>query len=96
MGRPYTPIELDKTRNLRYGMKAFAAVEDRLGKPLGKIDLSAITYNDLAVFLWAGLRHEDPEITPEKVMDLIDEHSTVVRAAEAFTKAITESVGKNA
>lgn len=92
--KAFTPIQLDKMRNLRFGMKAFSKIEDALDKPLAKIDLNALTQRQLATFVWAGLEHEDKDLTPDIVMDLIDDYSDISTVAEVLGKAITESMGK--
>jgi len=83
----YYPIQLDKMRNFRYGMKAISLIEKKLGKPIGKIDLENLTMEDAAVMIWAGLVHEDKDLTPEKVMDLVDEYSDVQTVLTAMGEA---------
>lgn len=89
----YFPIKLDKTRNFRYGMRALDQIEKKLKKPISKIDMNNMTMHDLAVFIWAGLYHEDKDLTPEKVMDLVDEYSSLQEISVAMTEAFQESVG---
>ena len=36
----YTPIELDKVRNFKYGMKAISLVEKKFKKPISKVDMN--------------------------------------------------------
>jgi hypothetical protein len=55
----FTPIKLDKMRNLRYGMKAISLVEKKLGQPIGKIDMDNMTMEDTATLIWAGLVEEE-------------------------------------
>lgn len=93
MAKAFTPIQLDKVRNLRYGMKALSKIEDVLNKPISKIDMNSMTQRELATFIWAGLEHEDKELTPDGVMDLIDDHSDIQSAATVLAKAIQESMG---
>jgi hypothetical protein len=95
MAKAFVPIQLDKTRNLRYGMKALSKVEDALGKPLAKIDMNNLTQRELATFIWAGLEHEDKSLDPDSVMDLIDDHSDIPTATTMLGKAIQEGMGKN-
>jgi hypothetical protein len=95
MGKQFTSIQLDKARNLRYGMRALDRIEDKLEKPLSEVSMNKLTTKQLAVFIWAGLAHEDPELTPEKVMDLVDEYSDIKTVSEILGKAIQESFGKN-
>lgn len=84
----FTPIKLDKVRNLRYGMRAFKIVEDLAGEPIGKIDYEAVTMEKLSILLYAGLAHEDKDLTPDKVIDLVDDYSDIQTASEALGKAI--------
>ena len=89
----FFPVKLDKMRNFRYGMKAISLIEKKLGKPIGKIDLENLTMEDAAVMIWAGLAHEDPELTPEKVMDLVDEYSDIQTVLTAMGEAFQGAFG---
>jgi hypothetical protein len=79
-------IQLDKIRNLRYGMNALVTIEELTGKSITKIDLSDISMKDLRTILFAGLYHEDKELTPEKVGNLIDEHGNLSEIAEKLER----------
>jgi len=98
MAKKFVPIELDKTRNLRYGMVALMKLEKKLGKPFAKIDFeNEMTYEEIAAVIWAGLVHEDAELTPEKVAQLIDDYSDIPTALAAMGDAMQEAFGeKNA
>lgn len=76
-------------------MKALDLIEDKLEKPLSDINVNKLTTKQLSVFIWAGLAHEDAELTPEKIIDLVDEYSDIKTVSEALGKAIKESFGKN-
>lgn len=89
----YTPIELDKVRNFRYGMKAISLVEKKMACNMSKIDFENLTMEDTSVLLWAGLVHEDKDLTPGKVMDLIDEYSNITEAAKIMGEALTVAFG---
>lgn len=89
----YHPIKLDKMRNFKYGMKAIHLIEKKLNQPISKIDLNNLTMEDAAILIWAGLVHEDKELTPEKVMDLVDDYSTLPAVMEEMSKAFTEAFG---
>lgn len=91
----YTTIKLDKSRNLKYGMKALHLVEKTIGTKISGVDFDNLSMNDLAVFVWAGLFHEDTTLTPESVMDLIDEYSNIEVVLDAMTKALNESFGNS-
>lgn len=95
MSKAFTPIQLDKMRNLRYGMKALSLVESQIGMPLAELKMDKLTMKQTAAFIWAGLVHEDNTLTPDSVMDLIDDYSNIAEAAELLGKAIEASMGKN-
>ncbi|MCL1806038.1 MAG: hypothetical protein FWG28_08605 [Clostridiales bacterium] len=90
----YHPIKLDKDRNLRYGMKAISLIEKKMKKPIAAIDMDEMTMEDVAVILWAGLQHEDKTLTPDKVMDLVDEYSNFADASTAMGEALAAGLGK--
>lgn len=89
----YYPIQLDKVRNFRYGMKALHLIEKKLKKPISKIDMENLTMEETAIMIWAGLVHEDKDLTPEKVMDLVDEYSNIKTVVEAMGKAFQSAFG---
>lgn len=89
----YTPIQLDKTRNLRYSIRAIDRIEKQFNKNFFSIDYTDLSVEQLASIVWAGLFHEDASLTIEKVMDLIDEHSTIAKASSAMNAAFEASFG---
>lgn len=91
----YTPIQLDKMRNLRIGMKAISLVEKRLKKSIAKLDMENLTMDDMATLIWAGLYHEDQSLSVDKVMDLVDNHSNIKTAMEAVRDAMQQAFGVN-
>lgn len=91
----FTPIELDKTRNFRYGMKAISQVEKKLKVNISKIDFEDLSMEDTATIIWAGLVHEDKDLTVDGVMDLIDEHSNIGTVITTMGKALNESFSGN-
>ncbi|MHB8124644.1 MAG: hypothetical protein ACYDEJ_03205 [Desulfitobacteriaceae bacterium] len=98
MAKKFIPLELDRTRNLRYGMVALTRLEKKLGKPFAKIDFeNEMTYSEVADILWAGMVHEDADLTPEKVAELIDDYSDIPTALAVMGEAMHEAFGgKNA
>ena len=58
------------------------------------LDLASVSIKDLLAIVYAGLYHEDKELTLEQVGDLIDEYSTLNEVAEKVGKALTEAFGK--
>lgn len=87
-------IELDKPRTLRYGMNALAKIEDITGKTILSLDLNSLGIKDLLVIVYAGLCHEDKELTIERVGDLLDEYADLTVVAEKLGEALTEAFGK--
>lgn len=92
----FTPIQLDKMRNLRYGMKAISLIEKKFGKNIAKINMDDLTMEEIATFVWAGLVHEDKELTTDKVMDLIDDYSNVQDVLAKVGEALNKAFGGNA
>ena len=86
----HVPIEcLDKPRTIHFDLNALAALEAQTGRDV----LDPETWRRLDVAgiraaLWAGLLHEDPELSIETVgtwvtMDVLPEVVTALRAAYA-------------
>ncbi len=92
----YYPIQLDKSRNFKYGMKAISLVEKKFKKPIMKVDMGGLTMEEMATIIWAGLVHEDKNLSVERVMDLIDDYSNVTAvfdiAGEALNKAFVGDI----
>lgn len=89
----YYPVKLDKIRNLQYNMRAINLIEKSLGKPMMKIEGmsdGSLTMNEYAVIIWAGLAHEDKDLTPDKVIELIDKHSSLKKISKEMWKALNE------
>lgn len=95
MAKAFIPYQLDKVRNLRYGMVALSLIEEQSGKSLGSWDLNNVSIKDLGILLWAGLYHEDKDLTPLSVMELIDEYSDLEEAGTMVGKAIDAIQTKN-
>jgi len=95
MAKAFIPYSLDKVRNLRYGMVALSLFEDTTGKEMMSLDFNKVSIKDLGALIFVGLYHEDKELTPQKVMELIDDYSSVEEAAELMGKAMDEAFTKN-
>lgn len=60
-------------RTLKYDLNAMAELEDRYGsvdEAFAQLDNNSI--KAIRCILWAGLLHEDPDLTEQKVGSLID------------------------
>lgn len=91
----YTPVEMDKTRNFRFGMRAVDFIEKKFGKPISKVDFENMTMEETATVILAGLIHEEKELTEEKVMDIIDAKGNLEEVLTAMGKAMQQMGGKN-
>lgn len=94
----FTPINLDKSRNFRYGMKALSLIEKKFKKNLSSIDFENLTIDETMTIIWAGLVHEDRELTTDKLIDTIDasgiKFDVIVKAmSEAISDAFGSSEG---
>lgn len=86
-------VKLDKIRSFRYGMKALSRIEGLLGTSVSKLDFDNLTLHELATIICCGLMHEDADLTPEKVMDLVDEHSSIVEVTQKMGEAFAQAFG---
>ena len=68
------PVMIDKQRHLRYGLVAISMIEDELDKAITQLDLANLRTREQAVVIWAGLYHEDKELSPMQILEMIDEH----------------------
>lgn len=69
----YYPITLDKERTLRYDMRALDQIERRLNTNIASINFRGLKINEIATILWAGLSHEDKDLTIEGLFDIMCE-----------------------
>lgn len=65
-------VSLDKVRTLRYTLNALGEIEDRLGVSIQDMGDIKMTIKNLRTLLWAGLMHEDKELTELQVGDMVD------------------------
>jgi hypothetical protein len=105
MGVNSISVKLDKVRNIKFGMGQQIAFEDL--DPTGQRSFfetmdsamkGKMKSRELRDFLWAGLQHEDPELTLEKVQNIIDEfgiNNILADLIKAATAAIKTEQGKN-
>lgn len=85
------PIKLDIDRHFRYGMRAISLVEKKFKKPISQVDLNNLTMEDTAVFIWAGLVHEDKNLSSDRVMDIVDQYSNVPTVLKLAGEALQEA-----
>ena len=71
--KPSVLIELDKPRNIRLNTNALVKVEEVTGRPISSFLPGTVGMRDIRAFLWAGLTHEDRELTLYETGQLMDE-----------------------
>lgn len=69
-------------RYIRYTFNSMAILEDELGIKVTKINPDKMGATDMLTFVWAGLIHEDKNLTKEEVGEMISG-----MGAEVFSKA---------
>lgn len=91
----YTPVEMDKTRNFRFGMKAISFIEKKFNKPISKVDFENMTMEETATVILAGLIHEDKTLNEDKIMEIIDDKGNLEEVLNAMSKAMQQLGGKS-
>jgi hypothetical protein len=85
-------ILLDKERTLKFNLNSLVYAEEN-GVDLQNMEKGGkLKLKDLRTLLYAGLMHEDKELTPEQVGEMIDVFN-ISEISEALNKAFG-SVGK--
>lgn len=87
------PIKLDRERQFRYGMRAISLIEKKFKKPISKVDMESLTMEETATLIWAGLAHEDKELTPDRVITLVDDYSNVTKVLSLAGEALQGAFG---
>ncbi|MBC9786294.1 hypothetical protein H1S01_17690 [Heliobacterium chlorum] len=70
--RGIVDIVLDKPRKLRYTLNALAEIEDKLGVSVTELNGANLGMKAIRTFLWAGLAHEDEDLTEREVGEMVD------------------------
>ncbi len=61
-----------KPKRLRYDFNALADLEAKAGAGIGALmSEERVGLNTMRLLIWAGLKHEDRTLTPEKVGDML-------------------------
>lgn len=85
-------VMLDKERTLKFDLNAFAALEEEHGSVEAALDsLDKGSVKALRAVLWAGLVHEDENLTAKDVGRLIT-LADLQRVTEAVNEAISRSL----
>jgi len=86
---------LDQDRSLKLGFRGIARLEKVFGENVDKWNLKELTFDQVAEILAESLRREIPDITADKVMDLVDDYSDINTAIKKTFECINETFGKN-
>lgn len=90
----YITIELDKPRKLRLTTNALCELEDKLDKPINEVLIEGASgLRTVRAFLWAGLLHEDPDLTIAEAGDLIDLKDNLPYVQQKVTEAVDSAFG---
>ncbi len=88
----------DKPRNIRFDVNAISDLEELLGMGVGEIvgNPKVSGFRTVRGLVWAGLKHEDPTLTPQKAGDLMQDFMErtgkgIDVIASTVSKAILES-----
>ena len=87
-------IMLDKKRTIRFTLNALAEIEDALGVPLSKLSEVELGVKTVRTMLWAGLLHEDDELTEKQVGNWVDFENleeVQTKVTEAFSMAMAKN-----
>lgn len=89
-------INLDRPRTLVMSFNALCRAEEATGINLLVTDIAFSSVRVLRALVWAGLLHEDPTISIERVGDLIEEagaDNVLMAVLDAYTAAMPERDG---
>ena len=90
---PFTTIQLDRPRRLRFGMSAMCEWEQLTGIKLTSLD-DELSVATVAKILWVMLKQDEPTLTFEQACALVDEHTdNLSDVMTAVTTAIQAAFG---
>jgi len=93
---PFEIIVLDKPRKIKFGYKGLLTAQVLTGKKVLEMinDAAMIDVDVLSKLLYAGLQHEDNELTVDKVIELVDEYADdLTKVMDATTDALCAAIG---
>lgn len=87
--------KLDQDRSLKLGFRGIARLEKVFGSNVDCWKLKELSFEQIAEILAEALRREIPDITADKVMDMVDDYSDITTAIQKTFECINETFGKN-
>jgi len=99
-GTPTVTLHLDRPRHLKMTLGTLQRLKQKNVQlseleRLDGADTITVAIEQLPVILWAMMAHEDPDLTPEVVADLLD-LGKLEEAAAAIKEVLSLSVPKGA
>ena len=92
MAIPFVTIKLDKTYQLRFGMRAMVEFEQTSGKKLMELN-EEMSVETACQMLWIMLKKDRPELTLMEVCDLVDDYAqNIMDIVDAVTEAVQDAV----
>lgn len=89
-------LKLDHPRRLKFGFRAIRLIREKFGDR-DVSDLLNLKIDEMPAVAWAGLVHEDKDLTLEKTEELLDaaipENHTILDIINIVIDAISEQVG---
>lgn len=87
-------VNLDKERNFNLNLDALIKIEEATGKSTLDGELfKKISAKDMKTIMWAGLQTEDPELTIDKVGELI-KNINIMKLVSYVNAGVTEAFGE--
>jgi len=84
---------LDRPRNLRFDVNALADLEERAKAGIGTIfSEERAGFNSVRLALWAGLKHEERTLNPDRVGELIGEFLTGGGDLQEIMSVVTDAI----
>lgn len=83
-------IDLDRPRVLLLNLNAYCLAEEITGRNYMK-SIEDLSFKDIRALLFAGLKHEDPNLTIENVGEMIDVNNLSV-VSDALSAAFVTSM----
>lgn len=84
----------DSEYTLRYDLNALVELEDKMGVPLSEMGEMKITIRNVRSMLWAGILHENAEITEKEIGSHVDMEN-MEEVQSAISKAFSKVQAKN-
>lgn len=79
---------------LRYDLNALVELEEKMGIPLSEMGETKISIKNVRSMLWAGLIHENADLTEVEVGSLVD-MDNMAEVQEAITGSFGAVASKN-